>query len=83
MIIPSVPADYQLSETVQYTTLFIAAGVVALMLIGVAAVCRDLGNRWSIEDAEADIDEMTQDLFIGRDQHWDDVRDSLPDRCSQ
>ena len=66
-----VPRDdtYHISETVQWTTLFIAAGVVLVVIWALKIVADDVIEHWSIEDAEADIDELTDDLLRGRDQH--------------
>lgn len=71
------PDAYQMSETVQWTTLIIAAGVVIAALIGFKTLWDEWNAAWSIEDAQAEIAEFTDDLMRDRDQHADDVRESM------
>ena len=75
------PDTYQMSEQMTYTTLIVVAGVVVGLLIAVKALLWDEWTAaWSIDDAEADIEDMADDLYAGRDQHTDDVRESMQGR---
>lgn len=80
--VPRPPDTYQMSETVQYTTLVIAIGVVIAALIGFKALWDSWNATWSIEDAEAEIAELTDDLMLDRNQHAVDVRASMQGRWS-
>lgn len=69
-------AAYQMAEVTQASTLGIVIIVAAIMIAGIVAIARDIRATWSIDDANADIDDMARDYFIGRDLHTD-VRDLM------
>lgn len=68
---------YHLTDTEQMTTLAIALIVAAVIIAGIWALAVDCLDRWSIEDAEADIDDFAYDLILDRPQHLTDVRDAM------
>lgn len=63
-------AAYHMTETVQWTTLVMVAGVVALILMGIWAIIADVRDTESIETIEAEIKDLADDLCLGRDSHF-------------
>lgn len=68
---------WHMTTTQQTSSLAIMVVVVMIIIIGAWALVADTKDRWSIEDAQADIDDLTDDLLLGRDNHLADDRAAM------
>lgn len=68
---------YHMSDQLQAETLGIVAIAVVLIIVGILAISRDVRATWSIDDANAEMDELADDYWLGRDLHLEDVRDAM------
>lgn len=72
------PADtFHMTQSQQDRTLVIAIVVCIAIVIGFKSLWEDWREQWDKDDTEAEIDALTNDLMIGRNQHYSDDRDAL------
>lgn len=68
---------WHMTDSQQTSSLAIIIIAVVIIIIGAWALAVDAKDRWSIEDAKADLDELADDLLHGRDNHLGDDRAAM------
>lgn len=59
-------STYHMSEDLQFATFVIAIIVCFCIGAGIWALVTDIKDRWSIEDVEAELDELAADYYFDR-----------------
>lgn len=76
------PTGPYMTAQQQLGSLFVCAFVVAMIVIGIWVIVRDIRGADSIADVDADIDDLCADLLLDRPLHGGDVRAAMGSRWS-